>query len=397
MKGLKVFEGSRVFPVDEYHRRTAALQAAMQERDQDALLLTTPADVFYVTGFLTRFWESPSRPWFVVVPASAPPVAVIPSIGADLMRRTWISDIRTWDAPNPVDDGVGLLTDTLVSIVRPQGCIGMPMGLETQVRMPLGDFMRVSEIIAPRRFVNATDTVQRVREIKSELEIRKIREICGIADTAFGKVPEFAGAGTPLDQVFRDFQIALLDAGADWISYTAGGAGQAGYRDVISPADGTPLKTGDILMLDTGAVRDGYFCDFDRNFAMGDVDLAAHRAHVALFEATETALEKLRPGMMASDLHAMLIQALTERGASPCGGRLGHGLGLTLTEWPSLTPKDQTELRDGMVLTLEPSVLVDHGTRPGTIMVHEENIVLRADGPEMLHRRTTPELPRIGS
>jgi Xaa-Pro aminopeptidase len=67
----------------------------------DALLLTTPADVFYVTGFLTRFWESPARPWFIIVPAEGDPVAVIPAIGADLMGRTWLQNIITWDAPHP--------------------------------------------------------------------------------------------------------------------------------------------------------------------------------------------------------------------------------------------------------------------------------------------------------
>ena len=65
------------------------------------------------------------------------------------------------------------------------------------------------------------------------------------------------------------------------------------------------------------------------------------------------------------------------QGAVVGGGRLGHGLGLTLTEWPSVTPLDTTELREGMVLTLEPGVEI----APGRIMVHEENIVLRAEPP----------------
>jgi Xaa-Pro aminopeptidase len=73
------------------------------------------------------------------------------------------------------------------------------------------------------------------------------------------------------------------------------------------------------------------------------------------------------------------------------GGRLGHGLGVTLTEWPSLTPLDTTELREGMVLTLEPSVNI----APGLIMVHEENIVLRAHGPELLSCRAPAALPVI--
>ena len=384
-------EASAIFPAPEFRRRVERLQTAMRRAGQGALLLTTPADVFYVTGFLTRFWESPARPWFVIVPAEAAPVAVIPSIGADLMGRTWVADIRTWDAPDPQDDGISLLVDALTSIVPEAGTVGVPMGLETHLRMPLADWKRVTDAIGPRRVTDATATVQRVREIKSELEIEKIRTACGIADRAFARVPGFARAGVPLAEVFRAFQVALLEEGADWVAYVAGAAGPGGYDDVISPADARPLEPGDVLMLDTGAVRDGYFCDFDRNYAIGPADRAACRAHAALFAATEAALAELRPGMSAADLHRILTEALLSNAATPCGGRLGHGLGSNLTEWPSVTTKDETILREGMVLTLEPGVVI----APGRIMVHEENVVLRADGPELLSRRTPPDLPVI--
>lgn len=384
-------ERSLIFPAQEYRARVTALQGEMAGPGFDALLLTSPADVFYVTGFLTRFWESPARPWFVIVPAQGQPVAVIPAIGADLMGRTWIRDIRTWDAPDPVDDGVSLLADTLREIVPEAGRLGVPMGLETHLRMPLADYARVAALLAPRLILDATATVQRVREIKSEAEIARIRATCRIADAAFARVPEFARAGRPLDRVFRDFQIALLEEGADWVSYTAGGAGPGGYGDVISPAATTPLRPGDILMLDTGAVKAGYFCDFDRNYAVGAPGDPARRAQAALFRATDAALETLRPGMTAQDLHRILADALRAEGATPGGGRLGHGLGLTLTEWPSITASDRTPLREGMVLTLEPGVII----APGRIMVHEENIVLRGDGPELLSTRAPAELPEL--
>jgi Xaa-Pro aminopeptidase len=91
-------------------------------------------------------------------------------------------------------------------------------------------------------------------------------------------------------------------------------------------------------------------------------------------------MEGIAPNIRASDLHAMLCREITARGGTPCGGRLGHGLGVTLTEWPSLTPHDQTRLPAGMVLTLEPSV--DLGQ--GRILVAEENIVLTENGAEFL-------------
>ncbi|MFT7107631.1 MAG: Xaa-Pro aminopeptidase [Yoonia sp.] len=363
----------------------------MQAEAIDALLLTTPADIFYVTGFLTRFWESPARPWFVLVPINGEPVAVIPSIGAELMSRGWLKDIRTWDEPDPVDDGVSLLAETILQFVPSGGALGIPMGLETHVRMPMADFARVTALIAPRRITDVTAVVQRVREIKSEAEIAKIKTACGIADRVFARVPEFAQIGRPVDQIFRDFQIALLAEGADWVSYVAGAAGQGGYGDVISPATDMPLASGDILMLDTGAVRDGYFCDFDRNYAIGPPSDAVCRAHDALYAATDVALAMLRPGMKACELYDILTRSLRDAGAVPGGGRLGHGLGINLTEWPSLTSKDTTELREGMVLTLEPGVEI----APGRFIVHEENIVLRANGPALLSTRAPEQLPQI--
>ncbi len=385
-------ERSSVFPAQEFRDRTARLQAGMAALGLEALLLTSAADVFYTTGFLTRFWESPTRPWFILVPQAGDPVAVIPAIGEALMGRTWVRDIRTWVAPDPRDDGCGLLAATLAELVPAEGRIGLPMGSETHLRMPLRDYEALRARLAPRRVVDATACLQRVREVKSEAEIARIRETCAIAGRAFARVPGLAQAGRPLADVFRDFQIALLEEGADWVSYVAGGAGPDGYGDVISPAGPQPLRRGDIMMLDTGAVKDGYFCDFDRNFAIGPASDVARRAHAALWQATGDALAALRPGIRACDLHRMLSEGLQRRGMTPSGGRLGHGLGVALTEWPSFTPLDETPLRTGMVLTLEPGCV----TGEGRIMVQEENIVLRDDGAELLSPRAPAELPQVG-
>ncbi len=384
-------EPSLVFPVLEYKRRIAALQDLMAADSIDALLLTTAADVFYVTGFLTRFWESPARPWFVVVPAVGDPVAVIPSIGTELMQKTWVRTIRTWDAPDPRDDGIGLLGSIVGDLTPPTGRVGLPMGLETQLRMPLADYAKLKTRLLPRAFVDATAIVQRVREVKSDAEVAKIRECCDLADRAFGQINAFAKAGAPLAEVFRSFQIELLAAGADWVSYVAGGAGQGGYGDVISPAGDQRLSKGDVLMLDTGAVRDGYFCDYNRNFSVGPPPSDTMRVHEALWDATETALMTVRPGWTAADVHAAIDQALRKHGVTPCAGRFGHGLGITLTEWPSFTPLDTTELREGMVLTLEPSAVVSDSH----LLVHEENLVLRSSGPELLSVRAPRILPEL--
>src|SRR6056297_3851361 len=356
----------------------------MQDAGLGALLLTTEADVRYFTGFLTRFWESPSRPWFLVLPVQGDPVAVIPSIGAALMAKTWIADIRTWSAPNPADDGVSLLADTLREVGGP---VGVPSGYETHLRMPLADFERV-RTAGGLVFADDGGIVAGLRAIKSEAEISKIADTCTIAGRAFARMAEIAGEGVPLSQVFRDFQRLLLEEGADWVPYLAGGAGPDGYGDVISPATDAPLAKGDILMLDTGAVWDGYFCDFDRNFAIGCATPAQYTAHARLIEATQAGLDAARPGARACDVWRVMGEIL---GGTDGAGRLGHGLGMQLTEGLSLTAKDQTELRPGMVITLEPGI----DTAPGRIMVHEENIVITDGAPRALSPLAGPELPVI--
>ncbi len=363
----------RGFARGEYAARLARAQVAMDRAGLGAILLTTEPEIRYFTGYLTRFWESPSRPWFLVVPLSGAPVAVIPSIGAALMAQTWISDIRTWPAPHPEDDGVSLLTETLREIGGP---VGVPSGPESHVRMPLADFDRVKRD-SGLEWRGDAGIVAALRAVKSEAEIDKVAHICGLAGRAFDRVHEIAAPGVPLSQVFRDFQRLLLEEGADWVPYLAGGAGPEGYSDVISPASELPLAAGDVLMLDTGAVWDGYFCDYDRNFAIGHATEAQNRAHHRLIEATEAGFDAARAGARASDVWRAMADIV---GGGEAAGRLGHGLGMQLTEGLSLTAGDQTVLEPGMVITLEPGV----DLAPGRIMVHEENIVITDGAPRRL-------------
>ena len=228
--------------------------------------------------------------------------------------------------------------------------------------------------------------------VKSEQEIEKIAHVCALCSAAFARVPELAPIGTPLDEVFRAFRRAALLEGVDDVPYLVGAAEPGGYRDVISPPDRTPLAAGDVLMLDTGCTWDGYFCDFDRNWALGRAGDDACRAHDVLWRATEAGIEAARPGRTARELHQTMARVIGEMdGSGGDVGRLGHGLGMQLTEQPSLAPFDDTVLEEGMVITLEPSLAYGDGR----IMVHEENLVVRPGGAQLLTRRAPADLPVI--
>ena len=378
----------RGFPLSEFVERTGKAQALMAAQGLDGLLLMTEPEVRYFTGFQTLFWQSPTRPWFVFVPARGKPVAVIPEIGAALMGQTWLEDIRTWSAPAPHDDGIGLLTELLAPLAR----IGVLKGHETHLRMPLGDWERLVAGLPGLKIEDATELVRGLRMVKSDAEIEKLAHICAIGSATFARLAQIASEGMPLEDVFRGFRREALAQGADDTPYLVGAAGPGGYGDVISPPSRRPLQSGDVLMLDTGCTWDGYFCDFDRNWAIGKRDDAAARAYDVLWRAVEAGIEAARRGNSCRDLFEAMSRVISEIDDSGGDiGRLGHGLGMQLTEQPSLAAFDRTILEPNMVLTLEPSVAYGDGL----MMVHEENIVLRGTGVELLTARAPVEMPVI--
>jgi len=384
----------RGFPRQELEQRTASMQRRMHEHELDALLLMTEPEVRYFSGFASQFWESPTRPWFLVLPLEGKPIAVVPAIGAAGMTQTWLDDVRTWPSPAPEDEGVSLLSETLSSLPRRHGRLGVPVGPESQLRMPLTDFLRVTEAVDMLEVVDARDLLRQARAVKSENEIRKIRHACSIASSAFEKLPGHAGVGNSEREVCRRFKLDLIASGADSAPYVMGVSGAGGYEDIIMGPRDRRIGDGDVLMIDTGATFDGYFCDFDRNYGFGAVPDDARRAYETVYRATDAGFEAARPGAAAGDLWRAMWRVLEAGGAIGDGvGRMGHGLGMQLTEWPSNMPSDDTKLEAGMVLTLEPGMIF----APGRWMVHEENIVIRPDGAEWLSRRAWPELPLVES
>ena len=107
----------RGFAETEYLRRLLKAQSGMADAGLGAMLITTEADMYYFTGFLSQFWQSPTRPWFVVIPLEGKPIAVIPEIGVNCMKNNFMEDIRSWSSPHENDDGVSLLLETLCEVL----------------------------------------------------------------------------------------------------------------------------------------------------------------------------------------------------------------------------------------------------------------------------------------
>lgn len=382
----------RGFEQAEFERRTEKLQQQMVAKNIDAIFFSTEPEFRYFSGFKSQFWESPTRPWFLIVPSQGKPIAVVPGIGVAGFAETWIEDVRSWPSPRPEDDGVSLLANTLAEVSKSSHCIGAMLGPETYLRMPAANYQTLQTSLSQHQMVDVSEIVRSVRSIKSTAEIAKIRFACEVTAAGFDFLLGNLKVGMTEREACKAMHLEMLRLGADNCSYLISASGQGGYDDIIMGPTDRRLEQGDVLIIDTGANFDGYFSDFDRNFAFGTVDKATHEAYEAVYESTEAGLNIAAPGRTTGDVWHAMWSVLDKAGSLGNEvGRMGHGLGMQLTEWPSNVAGGDVKLQAGMILTLEPGMTF----APGKMMVHEENIVITENGCEMLHKRTWPTLPVI--
>jgi Xaa-Pro aminopeptidase len=380
------------FDSAEFEGRAQRAQSLMHQHELDALLVTSPPNFRYFSGFDSQFWESPTRPWFLIVPAAGRCIAVVPEIGAPILQQSWIEDIRSWPAPRPADDGVSLLRATLEAVPRRFGRIGLELGRESVLRMPLIDFLAIREQLRGVALVDGSPCIWQARRIKTPAEIAHIRTACELVSDAFEALPRQLAAGQTEADACRDLTIDILKRGADTVPFLAAASGPGGYAQIISRPSRRVLRQGDVLIIDVGATVNGYFCDFDRNYAFGKPSTAAANAQDAVWRATQAGIAVAVPGATTTDLWAAMTKVLEDAGMRGNNvGRLGHGLGLQLTEPPSNMPGDNTVLEPGMVITIEPGMEYE----ADKMIVHEENVVITTDGAQLLTRRAPREMPII--
>tara|TARA_B100001115_G_scaffold142417_1_gene110149 strand:+ start:359 stop:1525 length:1167 start_codon:yes stop_codon:yes gene_type:complete len=379
------------FSTEEFEIRLERAQELLYEYKLDALLVTIPSNIRYFTGIDTHFWESPTRPWFLVVPLSGRLMAVIPEIGEKLFEKTFVKDIYTWSSPNIKGDDISPLKSLLDSIPSRFGAIGAELGKEMSIRMPVLDF-GILQSNFKFNIVDGTSLIWKLRIVKTLNEIRKIEKVAQIVSDVFEKLPTFISADDSERDVAKKLKMEILKKGADNIPYLPVVSGVGGVSQIISNPTDKLISSGDFLFIDTGTTFDGYFCDFDRNFAIGQASDELKKTNEILWHATEEGIKNLVPGAKTKDIWKKINKKIEDFGFMIKGeGRYGHGVGLQLTEPPSISSFDNSIIQENMVLTIEPSLEY----KPGKIIVHEENIFVSKDGPILLTKRAPKELPLI--
>ena len=379
------------FADEEFENRTLRAQEIMHEYELDGILLTAPQNIRYFTGYDSQFWESPTRPWFVIVPLSGKPIAIVPEIGESEFKKTWLDEIKTWPSPRPEDEGVSLLKSNLENVKKTFGQIGLELGSEMALRMPISDFLKLKEVVGTN-LVDGSNAIWDMRMIKTNEELKKIKFVCSIASDAYNALPSTLSIGNTEREAVHKLKIDILNRGADSVPFMPGISGQGGVSQIVCGPTDRILDDGDILFIDTGSTFDGYFCDFDRNYAFGRVASDVEKVYQILWQATEIGIKKAIPGATTNDIFNAMNKVIQDGGTIGNNvGRLGHGLGLQLTEPPSHRLGEKTVIKENMVLTIEPAMEY----APGKMIVHEENIIIQQDGAELITKRAPKEIPVI--
>lgn len=381
-------EGPDRLPVEWYKKKIAQVQAELEKRKLDALLLLHATNIIYTTGY---FHLTTERPLAALIPKFGEPVLFIPELEVDQVKLWWVRDYESYfDFPGPVNRFRWILER-----VARRGLARGRIGIEE----PTAGRLKQMKLGAPRaRLVVADDLIEHLRWIKDEDEIAVMRRGMYFAEFGVEAGRDFVAQSGRVteDQILKATADALADkisqeledvAGVS-ISAPFGGLVPFGKRSAFPHAVPSKdrLNKGDALILSYGAQVGGYNVECERSFSVGPPSDYARRLFEAMLAAFDTGARAMKEGAVAEDVDRQALEQIRQAGFGAfLRHRAGHGIGLEGHESPWIAEGDKTVLREGMTFSCEPGVYdpAFGGFR------HSDTVVVRKDRGESLNRYPT--------
>lgn len=220
------------------------------------------------------------------------------------------------------------------------------------------------------------------RSVKSDFELRLMREAQAITDKAFSEILNFIEIGRTEREVAAFLEYCMRRLGADCTAFeTISVSGKNSSMPHGVPSD-KKLCAGDFLTLDFGAKKDGYCSDMTRTVAIGAVSDKQYEVYHTVLKAQQAALKTVRAGVLCSEVDRAGRAVIEEKaGFKGCFGHsMGHSLGLEIHEAPNFSPSCDKIAEVGNVLSVEPGVYLE-----GRFGVRIEDVVaVTANGYENL-------------
>ena len=371
-------------PSDALSRRHATIRAVLRAQELDALVVTSLANVLYLTNF-----------------SGSSAIVVLTTDGlqfiTDSRYVTALDGTRGTADECPglelvVVDGSYdvLLARTLAA--SPARRIGFEAAHLTVSRHNWLEAALASESEAAKEFVPTEGVVERARVRKDEYEITTLREAGRRLSAVAREVMSLIREGQTEREVAMTIDWEIRRAGFSRLAFdTIVAGGPNGALPHAQPGE-RKLSKHDLVVLDFGGVYDSYCVDLTRTVCIGQPGERARTVHGAVREAHDLAIAAVQPGRSRFDIDAAARDALTRRGLGDVFGHgTGHGLGIEIHEEPRITRRrpdvdDRDEaVQPGMVFTIEPGAYLPDW---GGVRI-EDDVLVTADGVEVLTDVTT--------
>ncbi len=220
-----------------------------------------------------------------------------------------------------------------------------------------------------------SETIKALRLVKSEDEVEKLKKAQNIAEKAYLEVLDIVKPGITERQIALELEYRMKKYGAERIAFdliTVTGKKTSLPHGVPSDVE---VKNGDFITFDIGAVYEGYHSDMTRTIVVGDASDEQKKIYDIVLKAHLEGLKAVKAGVSGYDVDKVCRDIITEAGYGEYFGHgTGHGVGLEIHEEPRVSPKGETILKPGMVITVEPGIYL-----PDKFGVRIEDTVLVTD------------------
>ena len=209
------------------------------------------------------------------------------------------------------------------------------------------------------RLVPAPKAIEMLRAIKEPDELDALTRAVLLGDAAFEHAAAAAHPGMTERELAWEVQRYALEHGAEALSFpTIIAGGEWGALPHAYPRN-VPLEAGRGVVMDLGVLVDGYCSDLTRTICLGEPDAQFRSIYDIVLTAQLTAEERIEAGMTGEQAHQIAMTVIAEAGyGEQFGHGLGHGVGLDIHEAPRLGPRSADVLADGQVVTVEPGIYI---------------------------------------
>ena len=221
-----------------------------------------------------------------------------------------------------------------------------------------------------------SNSINKLRMIKDEEEMEYIRKAQEIAESAFDDILGFIKEGVTEREIALELDRLMLEKGAEGISFdTIALAGENTSMPHGVPSD-KKVKKGEFVLMDFGAVYNGYHSDMTRTVCVGTPDEEMEKIYNIVLTAQEKAIAAAKAGISGKELDGIARRHICDAGYGEYFGHsLGHGVGLEIHEQPNAAPSYEKNLEKGTVVTIEPGIYIagKFGVRIEDFVILTEN------------------------